>query len=148
MIQIDSFSESWEFLQHTAKVDLSYTTPAGVVTKYTWDGTNLVIDGDASSTYSAQNATQSARNATTSQESAHPARSNTLKDGAEVFELLNALKWFEYNFIKTQMMLESEVYSFDTAEQHKRELDRKMEAAEKKDKEPQQNQFPIDPKEL
>lgn len=116
-------------MQHTAQAELSYTTPAGARTQYAWDGQNLAVNGNVDAAYNAQNATQGTQNATHGTQNANAAQSQD----AEVYELLNSLKWFEYHFIKTQMMLESEVYSFDTAEQYQRELDQKLKEADHKD---------------
>eukprot|EP00026_Physarum_polycephalum_P011017 Phypoly_transcript_11208.p1 GENE.Phypoly_transcript_11208~~Phypoly_transcript_11208.p1 ORF type:complete len:330 (+),score=58.02 Phypoly_transcript_11208:130-1119(+) len=108
IVQIETFRETWGLMQqtHTAHAELAHTSPSGKRTSYIWDGERVVMDKEV--WFGAQNAT-------------------TMSEGGEVYELLNALKWFEYHFMKTQVMLESEVYAFDTAEQHKKELDKKME---------------------
>jgi hypothetical protein len=116
IVQIDSFRESWDpLLQHSAHAELSRMSAAGSRVNYVWDGQHLsaVVDGTTRATVSVQNATEG-----TSEEQ-------------EIFELLNALKWFEYHFAKTQMMLESEVYPFETHEQQQKELERKKEEQKK-----------------
>ena len=109
IVQIESFRETWGFMQQTysAHAELARTSPSGKRTSYIWDGERVMMDQEV---FGAQNATM-------------------MSEGGEVYELLNALRWFEYHFMKMQVMVESEVYAFDTPEQHKKELEkRKMEA--------------------
>ncbi len=129
-ILVDVFREEWGFT-HTAHAELTSQNA-----HYIWNGQKLVASklgkrADVGESWSIE-----AGKVTASDKVTNETAIEVIEESKEVYELLDALRWFEFHFIKSQMMLASEVYLFDTPEQQQKEKEKhKQQQEELKERE-------------
>lgn len=99
LISIEKLEDKWDFLTYTSEGLFKYLPSTNNAIFYEWNGETL--------TDKSTGAQISEKNRNSSDDTVG------VKQGVELISLLDSLKWLELHFIKSQLMLQSEVYSFE-----------------------------------
>jgi len=108
IVKVEEFTDNWALGTYTAQSSLT-TTFDGKLKWLDWDGSTLRMEEEDIIVNSPS--LRGLNNSSITELSSEENRSQ------EIYDILNALKWFEFHFIFSKPLLESEIYPFDYVEE-------------------------------